>query len=207
MESTTPVVPAQEVGVQKDTAHTVQATTPEAAQALFQLARKRLLDVNNWHVLCAGLSSTFTLRDAKGLPVGRPARVGDFFQIDIPGPGTDSGEGYDWVQVEVVEDRKEADGELTFLRVRPAPSPLNEKPDVAHFLDNQATSTFLVSRQGLAVSAEVHGRNEVSNTSADSVIDKVRNAVAAVGAWMGFSDLQWKQLVEALVCEAKPQRG
>ncbi len=200
MENKDPLVPEQQFGVEKNASETVEFDNWEAAQQFFQIARKRLLDVNNWQTICGGLSSTFIVRDAHGQSVGhRFPEVGDYFQIDIPGPGTESGDGHDWVIVEAIEDRSDAGGDLTSIRVRPASSPLNDKPDVAHFLDENATSTFSVARNGTSVTAEVHGRNEKSNTEATSVLDKLRNVATAVGAWLGFADVQWKNLAKALV--------
>lgn len=194
-------VPAQHTGIRKDIADQVEFDSPEAARAFFQTARKRLLDVNNWHTLCEGLTSVFSLRDAKGSLVGRSAQTGDYFQIDLPGPGNQAGKGYDWVRVETVEDRSDDGKELTLMRVRPAPNPLNRTEAPAHFLEDDATSTFLVRRRGAIVSAEVHGRNERANLRAEGLGDKVRNVVTLLGSWLGFSDLQWKALVKALLCE------
>lgn len=199
MENDQALIPEQRVGAQKDSRQTVGFESVEAARAFFQIARERLLDVNRWHELCGGPSATFQLRDAAGVPVDRPAQVDDYFQIDIPGPGTRSGEGYDWVRIEAVEDRADEISDLTCLRVRPAPSPLNDQADVSHFFRDTATSTFLVVRTDSTVSAEVHGRNEVPNTEAENLIDKVRNAATALGALLGFADVQWGTLVKALV--------
>ena len=204
MENTQSLVSEQHFGVQKNASETVEFENWEAAQQFFQIARKRLLDVNNWQTICSGLSSTFILRDNQGQSVGhRFPEVGDYFQIDIPGPGNAAGDGHDWVLVEAMEDRSDAGGDLTSIRVRPASSPLNDQPDVAHFLDEAATSTFLVSRIGTSVTAEVHGRNEAANTHTDSLLDKVRNVATAVGAWLGFADVQWKSLAKALVDQEK----
>ena len=200
MENTNSLTSEQQVGVQKNASETVEFDNWEAAQQFFQVARKRLLDVNNWQNITDGLSSTFIVRDALGQSVGhRFPEVGDYFQIDMPGPGNVAGDGHNWVVVEAVEDRSDAGGDRTSIRVRPAASPLNDQPDVAHFLDAAATSTFTVCRVGKSVTAEVHSRNEMSNTKTESLLDKVRNVVAAVGAWLGFADVQWKNLAKALV--------
>ncbi len=200
MKDANPSVPEQQVGVQKNASETVEFENWEAAQQFFQVARKRLLDVNNWQTICAGLSSTFILRDEHGQSVGhRFPEVGDYFQIDIPGSGNAAGGGHDWVIVEAVEDRSDAGGDLVSIQVRPASSPLNDDPNVAHFLDETATSTFMVSRVGTVVTAAIHGRNERSNTEPDNLLDKLRNVVTAVGAWLGFADVQWKNLAQALV--------
>lgn len=194
------LVPDQQVGVQKKSSETADFDSVAAARQFFQVARKRLLDINNWQHICSGLSSTFILRDAQGQSIAhRLPEVGDYVQIDVPGPGPDAGDGHDWVQIEAIDDRMDEADEVTSMRVRPVSSPLNNQPDVAHFLNDQATSTFLVSRTGTSVTAEIHGRNEEANTETHNLLDKVRNIATAVGAWLGFSDVQWKSLTKALV--------
>lgn len=202
--SESPAVPEQHTGIQKDIEKSRAFEDIETARKTYRAARKRLLDVNNWHILCEGMA-TFTLRDEQGKPVGRLAQQGDYFQIDLPAPGNQSGDGFDWVQIEVVEENSGEEKESTSLRVRPASSPLNDRPDTAHFLDEAATSTFLVMREGRTVRAEVHARNETPNTDAETLVDKIRNTVTAIGAWLGFSDIQWKRLTEALIEPPGPQ--
>ena len=194
------LVPDQQVGVQKKSSETADFDSVAAARQFFQVARKRLLDINNWQHICSGLSSTFILRDAQGQSIAhRLPEVGDYVQIDVPGPGPDAGDGHDWVQIEAIDDRPDEADEVTSMRFRPVSSPLNSQPDVAHFLDDGATSTFLVSRTGTSVTADILGRNEEANTETDNLLDKVRNIATAVGAWLGFADVQWKSLAKALV--------
>jgi hypothetical protein len=194
-------IPAQHTGKKLDTEHTVEAPTPEAAKELFQLAANRLLDVNCWDKLCGPLSATFRLTDARGNEISRPAQPGDHFKIDVPGPGPVSGEGYDWVRIEALDDKRSSspDYERVTVRVRPAESPLNPDTDTAHFFREDATSSFVVERKGNRVTAAVHGRNEVPNTTVDKTVDKMRNAVVGVGALAGFSEPQWNSLVKGLL--------
>ena len=158
-----------------------------------------MLDVNNWQTLAGQATAAFQLTDDKGQPVNRKAKTGDHFRIDIPGPGSQSGEGYDWVKIEVVEEEHTNDSDGQIIRVRPATNPTNEKTDVAHFFSEEATSTFMVKREGKTVSASVHGRNEKPNTNTETVVDKVRHATVATGAISGFSKIQWKSLVNGLI--------
>jgi hypothetical protein len=199
MKKSPSLVPAQRAGVQKNVVKTVRFDSPEAARAFYPVAQRRLLDVNRWSDHCDGPSGTFTLRDGAGQRVDRPVRVGDFFQIDIPGPGPTAGDGYDWVQVEALNETADEQGQRTALRVRPAPSPLNASADVAHFLADSATSTFFVEQRDTTVTAGVLGRNEQPNTAAENWVDKARNAAVAAGAWAGFADVQWENLVAGLV--------
>ena len=183
--------PDQKEGIQKQFSETVELETVEAARQFYKVARERMLDVNNWKQICDGLSSTFRLRNAHGEPVGhRLPEKGDFLQIDIPGPGPEAGDGRDWVRVETVEDDNSVTAdEIALMRVRPAPSPLNGQGEVAHFLDQQATSTFVVFRIGNRVTAEIFGSDEVANTESAGLLDKVRNVATSIVSWLGFSDV------------------
>lgn len=194
-------VPPQEKGTKLDTEHVVKAATPEEARRIFLCAVHRLLNINEWDKLCGPLSSTFGLTDREGVEVKRLAQPGDYFKIDIPAPGSASGEGYDWVKVEALIDQRDpsAPWERVTLRVRPAANPRHAGSDTAHFFKDDATSSFMVERKDTHVIASVHGRNEAPNTDARRVLDKVRNALVALGAISGFSKPQWKSLVKGLL--------
>jgi hypothetical protein len=159
-----------------------------------------LLNVNHWKEWAGAFSAGFQLTDQQGNEIDTPPKQGNFFKIDIPAPGITSGEGYDWVQIEEVKEEAQDDVEYLAIRVRPAPSPLNEKKDVAHFYTDEATSNFIVRRDGTKVTAGVYGRNEKPNVKkSDTVIDKIRNAVVGTSGVSGFSKLQWKALVSGLL--------
>ena len=51
------------------------------------------------------------LINQQGNETNRLAKVGDYFQINIPGPGPAAGAGYDWVEVEAIEDHANPDDE------------------------------------------------------------------------------------------------
>jgi hypothetical protein len=193
-------IPEQHDGVEVNVEDTVECTGETEARALFQAVKQKLLAVNRWHDWAGALSAKFQLTDNQGHEVERKPEQGDFFKIDIPAPGIQTGEGYDWVQIEeIVEDTNEAD-ECVSVRVRPASSPVNNKEDVAHFYTHEATSNFIVRREGSKVTAGVYGRNEKPNVKeADTLIDKVRNAIVGAGGVTGFSKLQWKALVSGLL--------
>jgi hypothetical protein len=193
------IIPEQKTGAKTDVISTEEFASLEEAKVFFQQCKQRLLDINRWTELGG---ADFKLADQQGNEVGRTVpEVGDHFKIDIPGPGTLTGEGYDWVKIESIEDKTGAseEEELVAIRVRPAGNPNNEKTDVAHFFTDEATSSFIVQRRGTTVSAEVHGRNEKPNTAAEAVIDKTRNTMVAAGAMVGFSEVQWKSLVKGLL--------
>ncbi|HEX2535591.1 MAG TPA: hypothetical protein VHK69_17735, partial [Chitinophagaceae bacterium] len=173
------VVPEQQSGAQTNTEEQVTLAGEAEARAFFQTVRSRLLSVNDWHRLAGALTADFVLTDERGHEVDRPVQEGDHFKIDIPGPGPVTGEGYDWVQVESVTEKQEGNREEIAVRVRPATNPTNDRSDIAHFFDADATSCFMAIREGNTVTAAVYGRNEHPNTHTETVTDKARNAAVA----------------------------
>ena len=194
-------IPQQLKGAHTNTEHSVTANTKEEAHALFKMGCNRLLNINAWNKLCGTASADFRLINKNGEEDNSLAKENDYFKIDIPGLGPASGEGYDWVKVEKIEDRTNSsvDEESFLLRVRPSTNPNNDIDDIAHFLSDEATSSFVISRKDKTVTASVFGRNEVPNKNAEKVVDKIRNALVGVGAIAGGSKIQWKLLVTGLL--------
>lgn len=189
------LIPEHEEGAQSNTEAEAQLGSEEEARQFFQTVKKRLLDVNHWQEYAGVVTAKFQLTDENGNALQRAPRTGDYFRIDIPGPGTITGGGDDWVQVEDMDEDEDCAG----IRVRPASNPTNERKDVAHFFHEGATSSFIVRREGAKVFAGVYGRNEKPNVKTETVVDKIRNAAVATGAAAAFSKLQWKSLVKGLI--------
>src|SRR5688572_13847783 len=177
-EKKTPnIIPTQQTGKAIDAESSIELTGEMEARSFFAEVKKRLQNVNQWKNYAGNLSATFQLVNAEGREMDRPAQKGDYFKIDIPGPGSTSGKGYDWVQIEEVESKSTPDGESFGFRVRPTDNPQSNKQDVAHFYSEESTSSFIVQRHGNRVTASIHDRNTKPNTDADSTVDKLRDAV------------------------------
>ena len=197
---TAPVVPLQTTGEETETSQSVTADSENTARQWFRLACERLQNVNHWDEYCGLLSSTFELTNENESLLTGAAAVGQYIRIDIPGPGTMAGNGYDWVVIEKIQHVELSDHEEVFvLQARPAVRPSHPELGIAHFLDDKATSSFVVQRAGCVLTATVFGRNEVPNTNARNAIDKVRNAVVGSSGAVGVSKLQWKALVKGLL--------
>ncbi len=192
------IVPEQHEGTQKDIDYAIIAADLNDAQKLFFLGRNRLLNVNHWAEYCGYASSTFMLTDSQGNEVDRTAEEGDYFKIKIPAPSNSTGNGYDWVYIEAIEDNSDVEGpfENIAMRVRPSKNPQVKGENIAHFFSYEATSSFVVSRFRNKVSASVYGRNEKPNTS---TTDIVRNTLVALTAMLGLSNVQWEKLVRGLI--------
>jgi hypothetical protein len=193
------IVPENQSGVATNTESSVELPSIDEAKSFYEKAKQRLLDVNDWHKIAGAATADFQLTDKNGQDVNRLVQKDDHFKIDIPGPGPVTGDGFDWVQVEAIEE-KNSDEEQSFtIKVRPATNPNNEREDVAHFFSEEATSCFTVKRKYTTITAGVYGRNEKPNTNTETTIDKARNTAIATGAISGFAKLQWKSLVKGLV--------
>ena len=193
------IIPQNESGLQTNTESSKDFDDVRQAKEFYQIARKRLLQVNEWQALAGPATAAFQLTDEKGKEVKRLPQENDHVKIDIPGPGPATGEGYDWVKIEAIESYEEEAEEFIAIKVRPAPNPLNNKKDIAHFFNGEATSSFVVKREKNKVTAGVYGRNEKPNTNSEATTDKVRNTAVAAGAMSGFSKIQWKSLVNGFL--------
>jgi hypothetical protein len=200
LESKELPLPEKVEGAQKDIEAKEELNTIDEAKQLFETAKRRLLNVNNWDKICGTASAVFRLTNESGSEVEGEPKVGYHFKIDIPAPGGVTGKGFDWVKVEAIEEDIKDDKEFLLMRVRPSDNPLIESDDVAHFFSDKATSNFLVMRETNVVTAAVLGRNEVPNTKeTESLFDKIRNAVVGTGALAGLSNPQWKSLVNGVL--------
>lgn len=196
-------IPEHTNGVQTDTEYSVNAKSRSEAEHIFKRASARLLQINTWHKLCGPGSAHFALTDKNGQKVMRPAKENDYFKIDIPGPGSAAGDGYDWVRVEKIKNKISMGGEEEnlMMQVRPCSAPAIQDDSTAHFLSDEATSTFIIARENNTIKASVHGRNEKPNVEAENFIDKLRNAVMGTGAIAGAAKIQWTLLVKGLLAE------
>jgi hypothetical protein len=174
-------------------------TNDEGAKKFYVKARQRLLLIHEWAKIAGKLSAGFQLMDDHGKEVDRLPAKGDYFRIDIAGPGSKAGEGYDWARVEEVGEVNENDVDSIAIRVRPAANPQTPDPNVAHFLSKKSTSTFVITREGNKVTASIYDRNIEANEETKEALDKVRNAVVGLSAKHGFSKLQWQALADAFV--------
>jgi len=201
MKTALDLIPPQETGRQTDFTHERQFETLAAAHQAFLAAAGRLLSVNNWHEYSGAGSAKFTLCNNQGEEVGVMAEEGFFFSIDLPGPGPDAGDGLEWVIIEklVSEVDSQSAEEYVLLTARPIPDPRKPAAEIAHFYKDVSTSTFIVRRDGLRLSAGAHGRNETPNNEEVDLFDKVRNTAIALMARIGLSGTQWQKLVNGVI--------
>ena len=195
------LVPLQNDGFEKDITHAVTAKTVEDAEDWFVDAKERLLDVNNWEKYAPTISAEFRLADNHGKGLKRSARRYDHIRIDIPGTVSSTPGGFDWATIEVIEyDDYPDDSTETFaLRIRPSEHPQYKTTDGQDlFLDANASSTFVITRQGKSLFAAYHGRNEPAHSYAVANGGH-EDSEPTYNGWLGLSDTQWADLMKGLL--------
>jgi len=198
-KQTSDIVPNQESGKAIDAVSSVELADENDARNLFEDVRKRLQNVKEWKRYAGNLSAEFQLVDTNGMEVQREPAKGDYLKIDIPGPGSKSGDGFDWVRIEEIVSTSTPDSESFGFRVRPTENPHDIERETAHFYSNESTSSFIVARTGNKVTASVHDRNTKPNTEAGRPGDKIRDVVVGTAGALTFSKLQWKNLTDGLL--------
>lgn len=199
------IIPEQKTGSKTGATKQIHADSRHHAILIFNSAKQKLLDVNNWDKYSGKGSAVFQLTDAMGnLLFNVSPKAGDLIRINLPAPSNKRGHGYDWVRIEKFENSKEIlkDEEIYGFRVRPVKHPENNGSATAHFYTSAATSTFLVIRQSHTITAMERARNEKPNTGVFSFLNKIRNVIIALGAMAGLSNPQWKSLMKGILHEA-----
>lgn len=202
-------IPVQKMGHQTDIIEHICLQDERDAEELYNVAKLRLLNMWNWSNIADGPSSEFELTDKYGDPVNRPAQRGDKLKINLPGSKFLAGNHSDWVVVmSIIEEFDPFENTaLTAIKVRPTTDPKSNKKEIAHFFDPHASITFLVRRIGHVVSAEIHGRNEVTNAKAESLLEVARHYLLAIRAKLGLSKSEWAHLSKGFLGTLKANRA
>lgn len=198
-------IPPQTKGTKLDYTKSVILDSYPEVPELYERAKKRLFEINNWHSLCGMASAFFYLTDSNGKEKNDFPLVGDHLRIGIPGPKSIEGYGFDWVEIEEVESAEYTlTRTISHIKVRPSENPFKKNGFTAHFFTSAATSTFVVESNNLTVSASYHGRNELANIKeTKGFVEQLRHFAIALGAQSGFSKVQWKLLIDNVVQEKK----
>ena len=192
-------IPPQKKGATTDVSSEIELPTEALAAEHFKTVKKRFFAMNSWELYAGTEKAEFSLRDQEGNILLENPKKGDYFCIKTPGLHNKTGDGYDWVQIEHLEEETGEHDECVYIRVRPCDNPTKPDENIAHFFDPEATSNFLIKRKGNRIIAEVHGRNETPNTQDLNLLEKVRNEIVALGGMLIASEFQWKALTDALV--------
>ncbi len=177
------------------------AESRHEALVLFNEAKLRLLDINNWTKLCNGKHSEFFLTDKHGvlLQTSVPS-VGDLIRIRLPIPSNSMEERFSWVRIEHFESRKDLlkDEEMFGFCVRSVNGPVNNMDtDHTHVYNSEVISYFLIYRKASTIMAVEREKN--SRASTPSLFKKLGYAIIDFLSVMRFSQPKWKKLVNGVL--------
>ncbi|GAO41908.1 hypothetical protein [Flavihumibacter petaseus] len=199
MKTPSSIVPENERGKSLDLyAHTLAPSEPDAI-VLFRMAVSRLLHPMTWGKVAGAHAFDVKIWGQEAGDLRAEIREGDYLKIDIPGPGSSAGDGYDWVKADRLEEGVDPDAsESMGMRLRTCRNPEEQSNDTAHFFKEGAASIFILARSGNEVSAKYFGRNEETNDSG-SLFDRLRNYVVSLGAKAGGSEKMWTDFINGLI--------
>lgn len=172
-----------------DSLEIINFKTKEEGDSLFRKLREVLFDINSWECLFKK-GTTFQVTDAQGNHKFDQIAVGELVKIKMPGPKNKSGDGFDWVKICELEFHYTAEYKYFCMALSPCNKPGSNV--TAHFFQSCAKNYFIIKNYGFALTAEVHGRNEVHNCSNLPLWDQCRNFLTAHGGIFGFSKIHWK---------------
>ncbi len=192
------LIPEKHKGIHKELHEAAEHGDEQAAAKAFETAKSRLRKVNRWAQVSDGDSATFQLCNGAGKPLERAAEQGDLVRVRIPGANRPDGV-YDWVKLAQVREGVDPEGRpWILLTTQPIADPTEADPDTAHFFDDHSTGTFIIRQSGKRVEAAHYGRNERPNTEG-GLLEKARALVVTIGAFLGMSDVQWRNLVKGFL--------
>lgn len=195
-----PLIPKQIKGDSHDVVSMKCLDTVDSAEHNYEMVVERLQAVNDWHSYSNKFKGKFKLINPKTEQQSSKLEIGMLIRIEIPGPGTVSGNGYDWTEIVDIQTNTKNDATPFFaMTIKPCSPPNADEKVIAHFFKENASNTFIIRRIGDCIYAEVHGRNETINISDVPLLDSIRNIGINMGSKIGLGGLNWLALTEALL--------
>lgn len=192
-------IPEQRTGQLNDTFSHLATKERNDADMLFHEIKKRLLNINHWNEYATLTNARFTLIDANGNAINRLAAVGDYVKVVLSGLQKLISESEEHVHIGQIISLKHGGLDVVIMKVYPCADPADNKQEVAHFFNEEASNTFLLYRTTTHIQLSIHGRNEVPNMCSGRIRKKIRNLIFALLAVAGISKIQWKSLAHGLL--------
>lgn len=195
-----PKIPQHLKGESHDIVNMKCVDSDKSAEELYQDVVIRLKTVKEWHSYSDKVKAKFVIINPDTGVETDEFEIGYLVRIEIPGPGTVSGNGFDWTKITNIQTNKNRDDMAYFAMTLKPCSPPNANSDViAHFYKEKSSNTFIIRKIGDCIYAEVHGRNETINISDVPLMDSIRNIGINIGSKIGLGGLNWLALTEGLL--------
>lgn len=143
-------VPQQVKGNSTDNISEKHFSDVAPAKDHFKIVSKRLLEVNGWQRVAGPQTARFELYNSDGHPADRSAQEGDYIKIDIPGPGSLTGDGFDWVKIIAIrqgdaDDSKAPDGKSASTHIDDGESGADELNSIEQTAGEQSTEALAIT--------------------------------------------------------------
>jgi len=190
------LIPINKKGSQNDVSAFLNCDTEMEAFDHFKKLSYNLLKINDWSVNARKNPAEFFIYNKDK---SQSARENDLVKIKIPAPTNKQGNGFDWVIVRKIQLIEDTHYNAIMLQMKPHSCPENLNGRTAHFYKDDATTTFILSKNENIIQLSIHGRNEIPNTKNVGFIDACRNFFVANGGIFGGSKLQWKDFADDFI--------
>lgn len=178
----------------RDVEKTVEASSRHEAFVLFENAKNRLNDINNWQLLCGKTPAEFQLTDDMGnlLSVSTP-QTGNLIRVRCYDKGKDK---FIWYRIETFIHEKNLlkDTEDFGFKVIQVSDPSAPSDSVEGI-----TCTFIVTRSGCKVSAVEAERSRIIARDGIPVLIQLKDKLQNVFSWINSSNQQWKSLINGVL--------
>lgn len=178
----------------RDVEKKVEASSRHEAFVLFENAKKRLNDINNWQLLCGKTPAEFHLTDEMGnlLNVSVP-QTGNLIRVRCYDKEKDK---FIWYRIEEFMHEKNLlkDTEDFGFKVVLVSGPLAPQQR-----EEGVTCTFVVTRSGCHVSAVEAERSPILTRDGIPVLAQLRDKLQHVFSWISSSNQQWKSLINGVL--------
>lgn len=178
----------------RDVEKKVEAASRHEAFVLFENAKKRLNDINNWELLCGKTPAKFQLTDNLDNFINASSpEIGNLIKVRCYTKGTDK---FIWYRIEdfISEKNLLKDTEDFGFHVVRVSDPLQP-----HDAYEGITCTFLVTRSGCCVSAVEAERSRILVNESIPVLIKLKDKVQHIFSWINSSNQQWKSLINGVL--------
>lgn len=182
----------------------------EDAILLFKNARDKLININQWDTLLAGHTTSFQVVSTTGQLIDASAGSSFYVRIDIASKGSETGYGYDWLQIEDWVDMEDENENLSLLSfsLRPSVNPEQKNEKIAHYFSPDSSLTMLLRREANNVKISVFETNLVINPLAEkSVAGTIRQTLVGSAGVCGLTNNEWEEIVRNLLEIEMPKPG
>jgi hypothetical protein len=182
----------------------------EDAILLFKNAREKLININQWNELVGSQTTCFQLVTPAGQLMEASAGSNSYVRVDIAGKGSETGYGYDWLQIEDWVDMEDENENLSLLSfsLRPSVNPEQKNEKTAHYFSADSSITMLLRREANNVKMSVFETNLVINPVAEkSVAGTIRQTLIGSAGVCGLTNNEWEEIVRNLLEIEMPKPG